>query len=68
MRTVRCKYWDRENKKWAEGTGKFHRWAEAYEEFRSGIGNYTQAIIELPSGKVVTAMPEDVTFLTEETS
>ena len=67
MRAVKFRYWNRENKAWVNDvTGKFHRWAEAYEEFQAGPGNYTCAVIELPSGHVVTAMPEDVLFLTED--
>jgi len=29
------------------GTGLFHQWANAYEEFESGPGNYTVALIEV---------------------
>jgi hypothetical protein len=34
--------------------GVFHGFSTDYEEFNSGIGNYTVAIIEWPDGKVET--------------
>lgn len=37
--------------------GKFHGWGSGYEEFESGPGNYTVAIVEFPDGKVDTVMP-----------
>lgn len=32
--------------------GVFHQWGIAYEEFETGIGNYTVGIIELPDGTI----------------
>ena len=58
------------NKKQDDGTfkqidieGNFHHWGVNYEEFETGPGNYTVAIIELDNGKVVEAMPDTVRFL-----
>ena len=68
MRPVSARIWKRavlpESKGgWAEVEGIFCQWGNAYEEFEAGPGNYTLAIIELPDGQVVTALPEDVKFL-----
>lgn len=46
-----------------EVTGRFHRWAENYEEFETGPGNYTQALVELDDGRVVGCIAESVRFL-----
>ncbi len=43
--------------------GKFHGWGAGYEEFESGPGNYTVAIVEFPDGKVDTVMPYLIRFL-----
>jgi hypothetical protein len=43
--------------------GEFQRWGESYQEFGAGPGNMTLAIIVMDSGEVVTAVPDDVTFL-----
>ena len=65
MRTVRGKIYEKVNDKWekVEVIGLFHLWGSAYEQFESGPGNYTTAIIELPGGRIVTSSPEDVHFL-----
>lgn len=56
-----------------EGTGKwedrynnkgvFHQWASAYEEFESGAGNYTVALVETPSGEIVEVLPSKLRFI-----
>lgn len=46
--------------------GIFHQWGSAYEEFETGPGNYTVAIVELPDGKVVTPYVEDIQFIDRE--
>lgn len=46
-----------------EVTGRFHRWGEGYEEFESGPGNFTQALVELDDGRVVGCIAESVWFL-----
>jgi hypothetical protein len=51
---------------WSKGysnAGYFHQWANAYEEFESGAGNYTVAIIELSDGKIVEVLPSNVMFV-----
>jgi hypothetical protein len=64
MRKVIARFYDTESKKLVAGVpGSFHCWGGAYEEFRDGIGNYTMAVIELPGGRIVTALPEDVQFV-----
>jgi hypothetical protein len=54
-------YW--ENK---ETLGLFHQWGNDFEEFESGAGNYTVAIVELDDGTVVTHAPDKITFLPPE--
>lgn len=34
-----------------------------YEEFESGPGNYTVAIVELPDGRIVMPVADDIVFL-----
>lgn len=46
--------------------GYFHQWGSDYEEFETGPGNFTTAIIELPDGKVVIARASDIQFLTKD--
>lgn len=43
--------------------GYFHEWGVNYEEFESGAGNYSTAIVELPNGKVVMPTADDIVFL-----
>jgi hypothetical protein len=43
--------------------GVFHQWANAYEEFESGAGNYTVALIELKNGEMVEVLPSNITFI-----
>lgn len=43
--------------------GQFHQWAAAYEEFESGPGNYTYAIIELADGSIETVLPQHLKFI-----
>lgn len=66
MRKVIARIYDRDSKAWVSGVpGFFHQWGNAYEEFQSGPGNFTMAIIELPGGRIITALPEDVKFQDE---
>jgi hypothetical protein len=51
---------------WEEGflhEGIFHQWASAYEEFESGAGNYTIALIELPDGTMEEVLPTNIKFI-----
>lgn len=43
--------------------GKFHGWGVEYEEFESGPGNYSVAIVEMPDGTIQTLMPFLIRFL-----
>lgn len=45
-----------------EVTGRFHLWGNNYEEFETGPGNFTTAIIELDDGRVVICPAETVQF------
>ena len=64
MRKVIVRIYDGESEKWIDGVpGEFHCWGNAYEEFHEGPGNYTIAIVELPGGRIVTALPKDVKFV-----
>lgn len=42
---------------------KFHQFGSAYEEFESGPGNYTVAIIEMADGTVQSVPPTDIRFI-----
>lgn len=46
--------------------GYFHRWGVNYEEFETGPGNFTTAIIETFDGSVVSCPAETVQFLDRE--
>ena len=57
LRSVRIKTWIPTPKpgRWSDDfnrKGLFHKWGHAYEEFESGPGNYTVAIVEFPDGHV----------------
>lgn len=43
--------------------GRFHCWGSNYEEFDSGPGVFTTAIIELDDGRIVSCPAETVQFL-----
>lgn len=43
--------------------GLFHKWATGFEEFESGLGNYTYAIIETPDGCVEEVLPTNIKFI-----
>lgn len=51
--------WNRENFE----LGYFHQWGVNYEEFESGPGNYSVAIVELPDGRIVTPTADEIKFL-----
>lgn len=46
--------------------GSFHQWGSNFVEFESGAGNYSVAIVELPDGKIVMPMADDICFLEDE--
>lgn len=43
--------------------GLFHQWANAYEEFENGAGNYTVALVETPEGTIDSVLPENLKFV-----
>jgi len=45
------------------GSGLFHSFGFNYEEFNEGVGNYSVAIIELPSGEIVEVFPRNLKFV-----
>jgi len=45
------------------GSGLFHGWGFNYEEFSEGVGNYSIAIIELPTGEIVEIFPRNIKFI-----
>lgn len=59
-------YVQNEYKKWElveVGQATFHQFGCDYEEFESGAGNYSTAIIELPDGKVKNVPVTMIRFL-----
>lgn len=64
MRTCKGRYWQNGQPGHYEEfeNGVFHQWGSDYEEFESGAGNYSVAIVELPDGKVVTPNANDIQF------
>ena len=65
MRKVKCRFWDKETKQYIVAEGLFHQWGCDFEEFQCGIGNYTIGIVELPGGRIVETVPENIQFLKE---
>lgn len=66
LRKCKGKYGFWEKNKWTYEDfelGYFHYFGCDYEEFETGAGNYSVAIIELPDGKVVKVNPNDLQFL-----
>lgn len=59
-RTVAIEYWDKGE--FVPATGTFHGWGNSVVEDDKGYHTFTVAIVELPCGKVVKAVPEEVTF------
>lgn len=45
------------------GTGLFHQWGVGYEEFESGAGNFSVAIVEKENGEVIKVEVEHIMFL-----
>ena len=46
----------------AIGQGIFHQWGVDYEEFETGPGNYSTAIVEMPDGSVKNVPVEMIVF------
>lgn len=71
LRKCKGKYmeYDKDKRMFVErefAVGLFHQWGNDYEEFESGPGNFTVAIVELPDGKIVTPVAREVHFLDTE--
>jgi len=68
MRKVKYfKYVKVEGKAWSvkvdAGEAKFHQFGCDYDEFESGAGNYSTAILELDSGEVKTVSADMIQFI-----
>ena len=48
------------------GIGEFHQFGADYEEFETGPGNYTTAIVEMPDGTIHNVPAEQIQFITGE--
>jgi len=46
----------------AVGNGTFHQFGCDYEEFETGPGNYSTAIVEMPDGSVANVPVELIVF------
>jgi len=46
-----------------KGEALFHQWGMNYEEFETGPGNYSTAIIELPDGQIKNVPAENIRFV-----
>lgn len=46
-----------------DAEGMFHQWANSYEEFNSGPGNWTYALIERPDGTMAQIDPGMMQFV-----
>jgi len=45
------------------GEGNFHQFGTNYEEFETGVGNYSSAIVERDDGTVINIPAENIQFL-----
>jgi hypothetical protein len=50
-----------------KGRALFHQFGVDYEEFESGPGNFSTAIIETPSGKVKNVPADMIEFIFPQT-
>ncbi len=70
VRQVRVFKWERgpdglHSERIFDTCGIFHRWGQDYEEFESGPGNFSTAIVELSDGKVKNVPVEMIEFVKE---
>lgn len=62
LRRCKGKYWN--TGKWIEfELGYFYGWGSNYEEYENGAGNYSTAIVELPDGRVIMPVADNISFL-----
>jgi len=68
MRKVKTFKWekneDRTFSKVVDGEGVFIQYGTDYEEFETGPGNFTTAVIEMPDGTVKNLALDLIQFLT----
>lgn len=68
MRKVKTYKWERnENRTFSkveDGEGCFIQYGTDYEEFETGLGNFTTAVVEMPDGKVKNIPLDLIQFLT----
>lgn len=69
MRKVKFKVRDLSpgaKQRWTDfiNVGTFHCWGVSYEEFESGPGNFTVAIVEDGQGNVIEVLPSNIQFVT----
>lgn len=50
-----------------KGEANFHQWGLDFEEFETGAGNYSTAIIELDNGVVENIPAEHIEFIGKQT-
>jgi hypothetical protein len=58
------RFWDEIKREYAYTEGAFHQWAAKYDEFESGPGNFTVALIEDVEGNIRECDPHTVRFFT----
>ncbi|MEV9060044.1 hypothetical protein AB0118_07380 [Klebsiella quasipneumoniae] len=69
MRKVECKrityeyHEGKRNEVVTTREGLFHQWGTDYEEFETGPGNMTVAVVEFPDGTVETFLPYLIKFI-----
>ncbi len=64
MRPVKFKkYFKGEISKEPETSGIFHCWGSSYEEFETGAGNFSVALVELVDGTIEEVLPECLRFV-----
>ena len=62
MRYVTIFEYDGKNGKVEIGQGKFHAWGMDYEEFETGPGMFSVAIVEKDNGEVLSVPVELIRF------
>lgn len=66
MRKCLIKKWDSEKRGFESEfntEGVFHQWGVSFEEYESGPGNYTIALVELPNGEIESVLPRNIKFI-----
>lgn len=43
--------------------GYFHKWGTGFDTLEQGLVSFTNAIVELPDGRIITTDPENIVFL-----